>query len=240
MNRALFPTALITSLALAALAAPAGAADPRVRTVSYVASDVVQLTGHYGYQMLVALDPAERIENISIGDSVAWLVTPNKAANGLFLKPVEANAATNMTVQTDRRTYLFELKAARAARGGSTPGMIYKVEFRYPNVARPSAAVAPVAYNRAYKLSGASRIRPTQIFDDGRSTYFHWPGGTAVPAIFLAVGRREELVNHQTRGAYVVVDRVARAFVLREGKDKVRVKNKGYGKPLTATGGKAT
>ena len=238
MRTPLLPALMVSLLALAA---PAGAADPRVRTVSYAASNVVQLTGHYGYQMLVALEPSERIENISIGDSVAWLITPNKAANGLFLKPVEANAATNMTVQTDRRTYLFELKAARATRGGSTPGMIYKVEFRYPGAARAAAAgaVVPVAYNRAYSLSGASRIRPTQVFDDGRSTYFHWPSGVAVPAIFLAGGRREELVNHQTRGAHVVVDRVARAFVLREGKDKVKVKNKGYGKPLTAAGGKA-
>lgn len=221
-------------LALLASATRVEAADPRVRTITYSPTNVVPLTGHYGYQMLIELSPAERIQNISIGDSVAWAVTPNKAATGLFLKPVEPNAATNMTVQTDQRTYLFELKAARATRGGSTAGMIYKVQFRYPEDAVRTAQTraAPVSYNRAYKISGAARLWPAQVFDDGHATYFYWPAGVAVPAIFLADGRREELVNHQTRSGYVVVDRVARRFVLREGRDKVRISNKGYGKPL--------
>lgn len=233
--------ALALTAALLILAAPAGAADPRVRTITYSPTDVVSLTGHYGYQMLIELSPAERIQNISIGDSVAWAVTPNKTATGLFLKPVEPNAATNMTVQTDQRTYLFELRAARAARGGATPGMIYKVQFRYPEdrarVTR-TAATAP-AYNRAYKISGAGRIRPAQVFDDGRSTYFYWPQGSSVPAIFSADGRREELVNHQTRGGYVVVDRLARSFVLRDGHETVKVRSKGYGKRpgISAAGG---
>lgn len=56
-----------------------------------------------------------------------------------------------------------------------------------------------------------------------------------MPAIFLADGRREELVNHQTRGGYVVVDRLGRGFVLREGRETAKVRNKGYGKaPATS------
>ena len=221
--------------ALAALLLLA-AADPRVRSVAYEPDQVVPLTGHYGYQILVELDGEERIQNISIGDSIAWAVTPNKSATGLFLKPVEPDAATNMTVQTDKRTYLFDLKAARPGRAAMT----YKLKFLYPPAApvRVAAPAAPVARNRAYTLTGAARLRPAQVFDDGRSTYFHWPPGQAVPAIFLVEGRAEALVNHRTEGAFVVVDRTARRFVLRSGADKVTVRNKGQPVPAVAGGAK--
>lgn len=231
MKRAL----LLAAVALGLVAPSPAAADARVRTVSYGAGDVVPLVGHYGYQMMIALEPSERIQNVSIGDSVAWLVTPAKDAGALFIKPVEANASTNMTVLTDRRTYLFELSAARATRGGRTPGMTYKVQFRYPEQAAAAAraqAVRPVAYNRSYAVSGSKTIRPTAVFDDGRFTYFAFPPNAEIPAIFLADGGKEALANHATRDGYVVLDRVARALVLRQGKERVKVKNRGYGKPI--------
>lgn len=231
--------ALLLAAITFAVAAPAPAAtDARVKTVSYGAGDVVPLVGHYGYQMMIALEPSERIQNVSIGDSVAWLVTPAKDAGALFIKPVEANASTNMTVLTDRRTYLFELSAARARQGGRTPGMTYKVQFRYPEQAAQAAAAAraqavrPAAYNRSYALSGSKTIRPTAVFDDGRFTYFAFPPNAEIPAIFLLDGRKEALANHATRDGYVVLDRVARALVLRQGKERVKVKNRGYGKPI--------
>lgn len=218
-----------------AIPAPATAADARVRTVTYSAGDVVPLTGHYGYQMMIALEPSERIENISIGDSVAWLVTPNKAANAVFIKPVEANAATNMTVQTDRRTYLFELRAERATRGGRTPGMLYKVDFRYPENAPQLAArssATQVAYNSSYAFSGSRSLRPSRVFDDGRFTYLAFPPGAEIPGIFIVDKGKEALVNHATRSGYVVLDRVAERLVLRQGKERLKLRNKGYGKPI--------
>lgn len=238
MKRAL----LLAAVAVALVAPSPAAADARVKTVSYGAGDVVPLVGHYGYQMMIALDAGERIQNVSIGDSVAWLVTPAKDAGALFIKPVEANASTNMTVLTDRRTYLFELSAARATRGGRTPGMTYKVQFRYPEAAAQAAAAAraqaarPVAYNRSYALSGSKTIRPTAVFDDGRFTYFAFPPNAEIPAIFLLDGRKEALANHATRDGYVVLDRVARALVLRQGKERVKVKNKGFGKSVAVAG----
>lgn len=211
------------ALAVLLLAASLGAAtDPRVRTVPYVPGAVTALTGHYGYQMLISLAEGERIENISIGDSVAWLVTPNKAANGLFLKPVEPDAATNMTVQTNVRTYLFELTARRATRGGATPGMTYQLAFRYPAAVTPAPAALPVRH-RAYRMSGAARLRPDDLFDDGRATWFHWPAGAQVPAIFARDGKHEALVEHRVKDGYVVIDRLGE-FSLRDGRDRLRVR----------------
>ena len=54
-----------------------GPTDARVRTIVYNPRDVVDILGHYGYQTLVRFADYEQIENISIGDSLAWQVVPN-------------------------------------------------------------------------------------------------------------------------------------------------------------------
>src|SRR5205085_7069271 len=69
----------------------------------------------------------EHIENVAIGDSTKWQVTPNKRANLLFVKPLADRAVTNMTVVTDRRTYLFDLVASPTARDP-----LYVLSFKYP------------------------------------------------------------------------------------------------------------
>ena len=76
--------------------------------------EVVQLRGALGWQIMIEFGSDERIENVSIGDSLAWQVTPNKRARNLFLKPLMKNATTNMTVVTDRRRYAFSLETTAA------------------------------------------------------------------------------------------------------------------------------
>ena len=93
---------ILPSLALAERAPEPGAADARVRHVVYNPRDVVNVLGHYGYQTLVQFADYEQIENISIGDSLAWQVVPNERGNLLFLKPIERDAETNLTVVTSR------------------------------------------------------------------------------------------------------------------------------------------
>ena len=107
-------------------------ADSRVKTAVYNENDVVSLRGHYGYQTTVSFATYEKIQNISIGDSVAWQVVPNKAGNILFLKPVEDNATTNMTVITDRRIYNFELTSGHAYTARDK-NITYMMKFIYPN-----------------------------------------------------------------------------------------------------------
>lgn len=104
------------ALAFALLSTPAIAADPRLQSVHYEADKVVKVQGRIGYQSMIEFAPGESIENVAVGDSTAWQVTPNKRANLLFLKPLMPKAKTNMTVITDQRTYLFDLSVAAAER----------------------------------------------------------------------------------------------------------------------------
>jgi type IV secretion system protein VirB9 len=212
-----------------------GPVDPRVRTVMFKEDTIVALRGHYGYQMSVEFGADERIENVSIGDSLAWQVTPNRRADTLFLKPIEFDAATNMSVITNKRRYTFQL-SAEAPEGPGDPNIIYRVKFTYPpEVTAPAAevAAAPVTpTNRAYSVSGSIRNMPSQVYDDGTLTYFEWPTGTATPAVFaVGAGGQEAVVNFVMRGSLMVVERVAPAFILRNGSDQTRVNNDGWREP---------
>ncbi len=220
-----------------------GPTDPRIRTVTYDPNDVVSLRGHLGYQMMVEFDPNERIENVSIGDSTVWQVTPNRKATLLFLKPMERNATTNMTVVTTQRRYAFELTTAEA-KGPQDPTIIFDVRFSYPEEAHPIEVVTPPEpppapsidqLNFAYEKSGSKRIAPMEIFDDGQMTYFQFPEQMETPAIFTRDSDgHDSLINFQVRGRYFVVEALAPAFTLKLGADQMIVKNNAYKSPEAA------
>ena len=99
-------------LAMALPPAMAQDSDPRLVTRVYNATQVVKIHGRPGVQATIAFADDEKIENVAVGDSDKWQITPNKRANLLFARPLDATAVTNMTVVTDKRTYLFDLVAS--------------------------------------------------------------------------------------------------------------------------------
>lgn len=236
----------VLTLALALAAGPAGAVvpqpsagDPRIGEVLYAPDEVVEITGALGYQLSIAFDPAERIENVAIGDGLGWQVTPNRRANLLFLKPQGRRKPTNMTVVTSLRRYDFRL-SVRAARGGG-PAALYGVRFLYPPPAVPVATEArsepgppaePRDVNHAYSYQGSAKVLPDRVFDDGHATYFRFPPEADLPAILaVEADGGEAVVNSRVSDGYVVVDAVARGFVLRRGAEVTRLFNDGFVEP---------
>lgn len=224
--------ALAAPAALAAVQPTPGAADARIRSVMFDPAQVVEVTGHMGYQMMIEFADGERIENVSIGDSLAWQITPNRAADLLFVKPLEKDAVTNMAVVTDRRRYSFQL-TSRLAAGPRDPRLVYGVRFDYPAEppAEPARAVAPAlppleARNTAYTYTGDASLAPQAVFDDGRSTFFAFADTGEAPAVFsMDAGGAESVVNFTLRDGHVMVDQIAPAFVLRRGKQQMILHN---------------
>lgn len=155
----------------------------------------------------------------------------------MFIKPLEQAAHTNMTVVTDRRSYLFELKAS-SAQGVSEGQMTYVLRFAYP----PEPVVAvhspppppppPEQRNRAYTYTGSRALLPSVVFDDGKFTYFKWPDSEATPAVFLlAKDGSESLADYSYRDGYQVVEQVAQRFRLRDGKEVTTLINDGWRDP---------
>jgi type IV secretion system protein VirB9 len=215
-------------LGLALIAAPAQAAnhsDSRIAQREYDPDRVVTLAGHRGVQTMIELAGDEIIENIALGDSAAWQVTPNKRANLVFVKPLIARARTNMTVVTDRRRYLFELY-----QGNDRAPPLYSLRFTYPaealpellQVAAPPApkpVPPPPVLNRDWHASGNPRLIPAAIHDDGVSTFIAWPPQVEIPAILTqGPDGSEGAVNFTVKGDTLVVDGVAQRYILHLGK----------------------
>jgi type IV secretion system protein VirB9 len=230
---------------LAVLGPPqAAAADGRIRPVDYSDTAVVRLDGCFGFQTMIEFDPGERIENVGLGDAAQWLVSPNKRANMLFVKPAYRSSHSNMTVSTDRRRYSFELSAkptAACAKGD----VVYDLRFRYADQPVETAALAgappapaepmipaPEQRNLAYTFTGARDNVPMRVFDNGRATYFRWSEGMATPAVYaVAADRSETLVSFTSQGDWLVAGQIAPSFVLRSGNAVAVLHNDAYQTP---------
>jgi type IV secretion system protein VirB9 len=92
--------------------------------------------------------------------------------------------------------------------------------------------------------SGSEDIVPTLVFDDGRFTYFRFPGNREVPAVFHVLGDGSEtLVNARMEDDLLVVDRVSRRLMLRSGAAVVGVWNEAFdldGVPPAESTGRGT
>lgn len=196
-----------------------GGIDSRVQSVTYDASDVVRLRVPVGYQLTVELAPDERIENVAVGDAGAWLVTPNRRGDHLFIKPIQAGVQTNMVVVTDSRTYAMVLEPAEAP----GPDIPFTIRYRYPAPGAAIEAPRQSAIVGRYRLKGDHALRPDAIGDDGRRTIMTWPALAALPAVFaLELDGHETLVNGHTENGALVVEGVASRYIFRLGKAVAR------------------
>ena len=105
------------ALAVLGCTAAHSAPDNRIRSMAYDPDKIVQVLGRPGIQSTIEFADDERIENVAVGDSAAWQITPNRRASLLFVKPLVGHSRTNMTVVTDRRTYMFDLVAGEKSAG---------------------------------------------------------------------------------------------------------------------------
>lgn len=235
---------LLTAALLAATASPLLAKDARLATRLFNPDEVVRVEGKLGVQASIAFAEDERIENVAIGDSNSWQVTPNKRANLLFVKPLAAKAQTNMTVVTDQRTYFFDLVA------GAAGAPLYVLRFKYPDAPKPApvaavpaltteesqviaakgadAPVDPATFNFAWRSKGKAGLLPARVYDDGAATYLQWSASTPIPAIQIRdEAGTEGPVNFAVRGDVIVIDGVPGLIVLRSGKDFATIENAG-------------
>lgn len=213
-------------------------AEKKFRSFIYNPNDVYHYTGHYTYQGFIEFEAGESINTISMGDPSLWLF--EHLQNRLFLKPVgEDSSETNMTVITNKKIYHFEL-TAREASGIDDENLIFVVKFSYPDegdrniVEFPKVGVSDEPdmrnlsiYNFSYQYTGDPSIAPVKVFDNGEFTYFQFAEKSAeIPAIFTVDGAGfESLVNFRAAGNYIIVERTAPQFTLRNGPDIVCVYN---------------
>jgi len=210
--------------------------EKRIKIINYTPNSVYKFVGHYFYQSIIEFGLDEEIDTISMGTPTPWQLIP--AGNRIFLKPIDDDATTNMTVITNKRMYFFEMHAENA-KSINDDDISFVVKFVYPddnnfNAVKHLAQASgpdlskPELYNFRYTISGTSKqIEPLQVFDDGELTYFKFRDVNAeIPAIFLVDAQNNEgLVNYRINNGYVIVEKVATKFTLRHGGDTICVFN---------------
>ena len=187
----------------------------------------------------IALQEGEQLVGpgpVAAGDTVRWIIGDTVSGTGatarvhILVKPTRPDLATNLVINTDRRTYHLELRATPTTYMAS-------VSWTYPQdqlialQGRNAAAAAAVpaatgvdvaALNFRYRIEG-DRVpwAPARAFDDGRQVFIEFPAGISqgeMPPLFVTGARGDaELVNYRVQGRYMVVDRLFAAAELRLG-----------------------
>lgn len=168
---------------------------------------------------------------IAAGDTARWVIGDTTSGAGgdrrvhVLIKPTASGLATNLLINTDRRTYHLELRAS-----GRT--WQAQVSWRYPPasavpvlVAAPPAPRVPVlsTVNRAYRIEGDRPVwRPVAVFDDGQRAYVEFGSGVMLddlPPLYRVGGdgKTSELINYRVDGRRIVLDRLFDRVELRLG-----------------------
>ena len=187
----------------------------------------------------VALQPGEQLVGsgpVAAGDTVRWIIGDTESGAGeakrihILVKPTRPDLQTNLVINTDRRTYLLELRSTEKTYMAS-------VSWQYPQdqlialrrqnaaalAAQPVATGVDIsALNFRYDIEGDTPAwRPLRAFDDGAKVYIEFPSGIRqgeMPPLFvIGPGGDSELVNYRARQNYYIVDRLFAAAELRLG-----------------------
>lgn len=201
--------------------------DYRIKEVIYRENDVIPIHGAAFTTTQIKFSDKEEILDIEGGDTSAWMVTyHSELPNMVFVKPALLHSNTNMTVITNKHAYYFQLISDRKLEGAKEKNT-YALQFKYPEVlvnraplnSAASKIKEPKVLNTAYRFSGSTQLVPRHVFDDGKFTYFELSTNGAVPAIFAVDdgSGKESTVNTRREGKYIVVQRIAPQFTLRQG-----------------------
>ncbi len=122
-----------------------------------------------------------------------------------------------------------DLKTAPAATEGSaTPAAAAPIAPPSAPLASAGAGIThPVNPNYNYTYTGPDELAPTQVYDDGKTTYFKYRAvNQSLPNIYvIEADGREQPVTRYVRGDAMAVDIVAAKFALKNSNGTILIFN---------------
>ncbi len=202
------------------------ALDARIKTYIYSENEIFRLTVHYGYQTSIEFADGEEIQTISAGNNYAWQIVP--VGRRWFIKPLEENVATNMTILTNKRAYHFDVESRSISNADEE--LVYVVRFFFPqeeydiqnNLNLPLSIqeskgqvpnTSPKPFNFQYTYKGDQALAPLKIFDDGMNTFFKFKDDK-LP--LFSVKKNGALLDlpPRKRADYIVINNVSDELIL--------------------------
>lgn len=187
----------------------------------------------------ISLQPGEKLQSVSAGDTVRWVVGDTTSGEGtaqqvhILVKPIAANLKTNLVVTSDRRTYHLELESTEetymSALSWTYPeAELFAISKRNEEAIGSdsipvNAGLSFENLNFRYRIEGRAPWKPLRAFDDGSKVYIQFgdslPKGEA-PPLFVASSKGEPaLVNYRVKNNTYIVDRLFAIAELRLGRD---------------------
>lgn len=220
-----------------------------IQQYAYTEGALFQVYARPGQVTDIALQPGERLVGpgpVAAGDTVRWMIGDTVSGTGaseqvhILVKPTRSDIATNLVINTDRRTYHIELRSNPAVYMASVSWTYPQDELiavRQARIeaerAKPAAAGMDLeSLNFAYTITGDKpRWRPLRAFDDGVRVFVEFPQSVTksdLPPVFVLGPKGDaELVNYRVSGRYMIVDQLFTAAELRlgdrKGQEKVRI-----------------
>ncbi|AWD33003.1 Type IV secretion system protein VirB9 precursor [Candidatus Fokinia solitaria] len=211
--------------------------DRRIQKFVYSPNQVFPLVLSQGYQTSIEFGEGEILQTYSLGNSYAWQLSV--VGNTLFIKPIEDDVTTNMTVITNKRKYYFEIETRNFA-NQLDDSFAYVIRFFYPDTNQnddkklltkqieqseePVKEIVPYNFNYLM-VRGNKNAYPSTVFDDSNSTYFQYKASTQTPKIFLLNGQELKPLTVQKVKNYYVVNTVAKNFFVKIGDEAVVIQN---------------
>ncbi len=210
-----------------------------VMTYTYVPGGIYKVfTAPQNVTDLV-LEPGEELTGEpAAGDTLRWrLGVGASAVNGVpqkhvFIKPTRPGLSTNLTLNTNRRTYFLQLESLEET-------YMVAVQWTYPHddrgsgigtvdlagasTGRTRAEASELHFGYAIEIvEGQPSWKPQAVYDDGKKTYIRFHPNVLrgeSPALFVIQRGEMQLVNYRVKQNLYVVDRLFQVAELRLGQD---------------------
>lgn len=233
--------------AAAALTAIAANAQPVATVLPWSETAVADVMTTPGRITDIMLEPGETLVQdgaVAAGDTARWIIGQTESGTGpqrrvhVLVKPTAVGLATNLLINTDRRTYRVELRSGPSAYLASVswrypPGelMALKMPLKASSSAPVATEAAPPTLERlsfGWRIEGRASWRPERVFDDGQRVVIDIPADAReLPPLFeVAPTGGLRPLNYRVSGRRIIVDRLfdRGELRLREGKAAERVR----------------
>jgi type IV secretion system protein TrbG len=203
-----------------------------IQIFPYSEGALYQVYASPGQITSLSLESGERLTGsgpIAAGDTARWIIGDTISGSGrdrrvqILVKPTSPDIDTNLVINTDRRTYLIELRSRES-------DYMPLVAWAYPETpahVQPrlltTPSIPPEAQRRyRYILQGDDPPwRPISVFDDARRVFVVFPQGIVqgeMPPLFvISADGSAQLVNARVYRNILIVDRLFAAAELRLG-----------------------
>lgn len=203
-----------------------------IQVFPYSEGALYQVYAAPGQITSLSLEPGERLTGsgpIAAGDTARWIIGDTESGSGrerrvqILVKPTSADITTNLVINTDRRTYLIELRAREADYMPLVAWAYPEAQTRLQPQLPTTPAIPPEAQRHyRYVLQGDDPPwRPISVFDDKRRVYVVFPQGIVqgeMPPLFVVgADGTAQLVNARIYRNVFIVDRLFAAAELRLG-----------------------